>query len=421
MRYQEVIELLKDFMYKWDEIQSICDYMILWAVLWESSDIHIEPLTSYVRLRYRVDGELKEILEYQNFLHQWIVARFKILADLKIDESRVPQDGRISKTIEWKSLDLRVSTLPTVHGEKIVMRIVDKSKKIPELSSLGIQWQNYDLLMKAISLPNGIILTSGPTGSGKSTTLYSAMSVLNKPGVNLMTLEDPVENQLDGLNQSQVKPDIGYTFAYGLRTALRQDPDIIMVWEMRDKETVDIAIEASLTGHLVLSTIHTNSASETITRIVNMWVQPFLIPASVNAIVAQRLIKRLCPHCKEKMSMKDIWANTLTNIKYAINITKKEELQSRVWDKLKQPVFYKPVGCEHCDNSGYKWRVGLYEVLEITPGVKEMVLAGSSAYDINRQAIKDGMISLEQDGIMKALNWETSLEEVYRVAKSQKW
>lgn len=421
MKYQEVVELLKDFMYKWDEIQSICDYMILGAVLWESSDIHIEPLTSYVRLRYRVDGELKEILEYQNFLHQWIVARFKILADLKIDESRVPQDGRISKTIEWKSLDLRVSTLPTVHGEKIVMRIVDKSKKIPELWSLGIQGQNYDLLMKAISLPNGIILTSGPTGSGKSTTLYSAMSVLNKPGVNLMTLEDPVENQLDGLNQSQVKPDIGYTFAYWLRTALRQDPDIIMVWEMRDKETVDIAIEASLTGHLVLSTIHTNSASETITRIVNMWVQPFLIPASVNAIIAQRLIKRLCPHCKEKMSMKDIWANTLSNIKHAINITNKQELQSRVWDKLKQPVFYKPVGCEHCDNSGYKWRVGLYEVLEITPGVKEMVLAGSSAYDINRQAIKDGMISLEQDGIMKALNWETSLEEVYRVAKSQKW
>ncbi len=421
MKYQEVVESLKDFMYKWDEIQSICDYMILGAVLWESSDIHIEPLTSYVRLRYRVDGELKEILEYQNFLHQWIVARFKILADLKIDESRVPQDGRISKTIEWKSLDLRVSTLPTVHGEKIVMRIVDKSKKIPELSSLGIQWQNYDLLMKAISLPNGIILTSGPTGSGKSTTLYSAMSVLNKPGVNLMTLEDPVENQLDGLNQSQVKPDIGYTFAYWLRTALRQDPDIIMVWEMRDKETVDIAIEASLTGHLVLSTIHTNSASETITRIVNMWVQPFLIPASVNAIIAQRLIKKLCPHCKEKMSMKDIWVNTLSNIKHAINITKKEELENRVWDKLKHPVFYKPVGCEHCDNSWYKWRVGLYEVLEITPWVKEMVLAGSSAYDINRQAIKDGMISLEQDGIIKALNWETSLEEVYRVAKSQKW
>lgn len=421
MKYKEVVESLKDFMYKWDEVQSICDYIILWAVLWESSDIHIEPLTSYVRLRYRIDGELKEILEYQNFLHQWIVARFKILADLKIDESRVPQDGRISKVIEWKSLDLRVSTLPTVHGEKIVMRIVDKSKKIPELSSLGIEWQNYDLIMKAIALPNWVILTSGPTGSGKSTTLYSAMTILNKPWVNLMTLEDPVENQIDGLNQSQVKPDIWYTFAYWLRTALRQDPDIIMVWEMRDKETVDIAVEASLTGHLVLSTIHTNSASETITRIINMWVQPFLIPASVNAIIAQRLIKRLCPHCKAKMSMSEIWAETLGNIKHAINITNKQELISRVWDKLKQPVFYKPVWCDKCEGSGYKWRVWLYEVLEITPGVKEMVLAWSSAYDINKQAIKDGMISLEQDGIMKALNAETSLEEVYRVAKSQKW
>lgn len=421
MKYKEVVESLKDFMYKWDEVQSICDYIILWAVLWESSDIHIEPLTSYVRLRYRVDGELKEILEYQNFLHQWIVARFKILADLKIDESRVPQDGRISKVIEWKSLDLRVSTLPTVHGEKIVMRIVDKSKKIPALSSLGIEWQNYDLIMKAIALPNWVILTSGPTGSGKSTTLYSAMTILNKPWVNLMTLEDPVENQIDGLNQSQVKPDIWYTFAYWLRTALRQDPDIIMVWEMRDKETVDIAVEASLTGHLVLSTIHTNSASETITRIINMWVQPFLIPASVNAIIAQRLIKRLCPHCKAKMSMSEIWAETLGNIKHAINITNKQELISRVWDKLKQPVFYKPVWCDKCEGSGYKWRVWLYEVLEITPGVKEMVLAWSSAYDINKQAIKDGMISLEQDGIMKALNAETSLEEVYRVAKSQKW
>ncbi|MCP4524004.1 MAG: type II/IV secretion system protein [Candidatus Gracilibacteria bacterium] len=420
MKYKEVVDKLKDLMYRGDDIQGICDNIILGAVLSGSSDIHIEPLTSFVRLRYRTDGELKEILEYQNFLHQGIVARFKILSDLKIDESRVPQDGRISKTISEKSLDLRVSTLPTVHGEKIVMRIVDKSKKIPQLSDLGIIGKNYDLIMKAISLPNGVILTSGPTGSGKSTTLYSAMALLNKPGVNLMTLEDPVENQLDGLNQSQVKPDIGYTFAYGLRTALRQDPDIIMVGEMRDKETVDIAIEASLTGHLVLSTIHTNSASETITRIINMEVQPFLIPASVNAIIAQRLIKRLCSHCKKEMSFKDIGPTTVQNIKYAISLTDKKELESRVGDALKNPVFYKAVGCEECDNSGYKGRVGLYEVLEITPGVKEMVLSGNSAYDINKQAIKDGMISLEQDGIMKALMGETSLEEVYRVAKSQK-
>lgn len=420
MEYKEVVESLKDLTYKWDDIQQICDYIILWAVLWGSSDIHIEPLTSFVRLRYRIDGELREVLEYQNFLHQWLVARFKILSDLKIDESRVPQDGRISNTIEWKSLDLRVSTLPTVHGEKIVMRIVDKTKKIPTLDDLWIVWKNRDIIMKAISLPNWVILTSWPTGSGKSTTLYSAMTLLNKPGVNIMTLEDPVENQIDWLNQSQVKPDIWYTFAYGLRTALRQDPDIIMVGEMRDKETVDIAIEASLTWHLVLSTIHTNSAAETITRIINMDVQPFLIPASVNAIIAQRLMKRLCS-CKEKASMAEIGSATLWNIKNAINLTDKQELKNRVWDKLKNPVFYKAVWCEKCDNTWYKWRVWLYEVLEITPWVKEMILNWSSAYDINKQAILDWMVSLEQDGIMKALNWETSLEEVYKVAKSQQW
>jgi len=386
----------------------------MWA-----SDIHIEPLSKYIRLRYRVDWELREILEYQPFLHQWIVARFKIMADLKIDESRKPQDGRISKTIEKKSLDLRVSTLPTVHWEKIVMRIVDKSKKIPEFEDLWIKWRNYDLIKKAISLPNGIILTSGPTWSGKSTTLYSALISLNKEDVNIMTLEDPVENQVDWINQSQVKPDIGYTFAYWLRTALRQDPDIIMVWEMRDKETVDIAIEASLTWHLVLSTIHTNSAAETITRVINMGIKPFLIPASFNIIIAQRLVKRLCPYCKKKVSLSEIWAETLKNVKRAISLTSKEELQSRVWDKLKNPYFYKAVWCDKCDNTWYKWRVWIYEVLEITPWVKKMILNWDSAFSINIQAIKEWMISLEQDWIMKALNWETSLEEVYRVAKTQ--
>jgi len=420
MEYKEAVTKLKDLVYKWDNIQEVCDYIILAAVLWGSSDVHIEPLTSYVRLRYRLDWELKEILEYQNFLHSWIVARFKIMSDLKIDESRIPQDGRISTTIDWKSLDLRVSTLPTVHWEKIVMRIVDKSKTIPSLNELWIEGQNFDLIQKAISLPNGVILTSWPTWSGKSTTLYSALTDLNKINVNIMTLEDPVENQVDWISQSQVKPSIWYTFAYWLRTALRQDPDIIMVWEMRDKETVDIAIEASLTWHLVLSTIHTNNAAETITRIINMWVQPFLIPASVNIIIAQRLIKKLCT-CKKPMTPAEIWKETLENIKNAINLTNKEELAKRVGDKLKSPVFYKPVWCDKCDNTWYKWRIWLYEVLEITPWVKEMILSWASAFNINNQAIKDWMISLEQDGIMKALNGLTSLEEVYRVAKTQNW
>jgi len=288
------------------------------------------------------------------------------------------------------------------------------------IDALGYEPSQKKMYMDALSKPQGMILVTGPTGSGKSTTLYSILTMLNDPDVNIMTLEDPVENQVDGISQSQVKPLIGYTFANGLRTALRQDPDIIMVWEMRDKETVDIAIEASLTWHLVLSTIHTNNASETITRILNMGVQPFLIPASLNIVIAQRLVKKICPHCKEKMPISEIDANTLKNIKHSLSITPKAELLERVWaDILKAPVFYKAKGCEKCDNNGYKWRLGLYEMLEITPGVKDMILRGDSAFNINRQAIKDGMVSLEQDGIMKALQGATTLEEVYRVSKTQ--
>lgn len=420
MDYLSTLEELKTLVYKGDNIQQICDTIILAAVLADASDIHVEPLSSFVRLRYRIDGELSEILEYQSFLHAGIIARFKILSELKIDESRVPQDGRISQSIDGKPLDLRVSTLPTVHGEKIVMRIVDKSKKIPELNMLWIEGRNKVLLEKAIALPNGVILTSGPTGSGKSTTLYSILTMLNDPDVNIMTLEDPVENQVDWISQSQVKPWIGYTFAYWLRTALRQDPDIIMVWEMRDKETVDIAIEASLTWHLVLSTIHTNNAAETITRILNMGVQPFLIPASLNIIIAQRLVKKVCQNCKQVLPLSDIDPMTLKNIKHSLSITPKDELLSRVWaEKMKAPTFYKPVGCDECQWNGYKWRVGMYEMLEIWPWVKEMILRWDSAFNINRQAIKDGMISLEQDGIIKALQWLTTLEEVYRVSKTQ--
>lgn len=420
MDYTTTLEGLKNLVYKWDNIQEICNTIILAAVLAEASDIHIEPLSSFVRLRYRIDGDLKEILEYQSFLHAGVIARFKIISELKIDESRVPQDGRISQSIDGKPLDLRVSTLPTVHGEKIVMRIVDKSKKIPELNMLGIEGQNKELLEKAISLPNGVILTSWPTWSGKSTTLYSILTMLNAPDINIMTLEDPVENQVDGISQSQVKPGIWYTFANGLRTALRQDPDIIMVWEMRDKETVDIAIEASLTWHLVLSTIHTNNAAETITRILNMGVQPFLIPASLNIIIAQRLVKRVCNECKVPMPLSEIDPATLKNIKHSLSIAPKKELLSRVWaEKLKSPSFYKAVGCDVCGGNGYKWRVWIYEMLEISPWVKDMILRGDSAFNINRQAIADGMISLEQDGIIKALQWHTTLEEVYRVSKTQ--
>jgi type IV pilus assembly protein PilB len=412
------IDILKEQIYKWENIGQICDLIIIGWVELGSSDIHIEPLTNIVRLRYRVDGWLREILEYQPFLHQQVVARFKIMSNLKIDESRVPQDWRLSTVINNKALDLRVSTLPTVHGEKIVMRIVDKSKKIPDLMDLGIEGHNKELLEKAIALPNGIILTSGPTGSGKSTTLYSCLSKLNAPDVNIMTLEDPVESQIDGLNQSQMFPDIGYNFAFGLRTALRQDPDIIMVWEIRDHETINVAIEAALTGHLVVSTIHTNSAAETLTRILNMGIPAFLLPASINAIIAQRLIRKLCPHCKKPIAMADLEPHMKGRVEKALKRTAKEELIGRISPEiLGKPVFYQNVGCGECDNTGYKGRVGIYEILEITQSVKKLIIDGASAVIINEAAILDGMISLEQDGIIKALNGRTSLEEVYVAAK----
>lgn len=418
MQTNAYIERLKEEIYKGDNAQQICNLIISAAVSVRSSDIHIEPLSNYVRIRYRVDGVLEEILEYQQFLHPQVVARYKILSNLKIDESRMPQDGRISVTIDEKPLDLRVSTLPTVSGEKIVMRIVDKSKKIPDLDVLGIEGQNGEILKRAIALPNGIILTSGPTGSGKSTTLYSCLTRLNKPDVNIMTLEDPVENVIDGVNQSQMFPDIGYNFASGLRTALRQDPDIIMVGEIRDRETINIAIEASLTGHLVLSTIHTNSAAETITRILNMGIPAFLLPASMNAIIAQRLIRRLCPHCRKAVAADKLEPRMQVSIKRAISRTNKNELTSRVpMEILQNPVFYEAVGCDHCGNSGYSGRVGIYEIMEIGPEIKKLILEGASGVQINETAIDAGMISLEQDGIMKALNGLTSLDEVYAAAK----
>ncbi|EKE30126.1 MAG: Type IV-A pilus assembly ATPase PilB [uncultured bacterium (gcode 4)] len=412
------LDILNDEIYKGDNAQRICDLIIASAVESWSSDIHIEPLSNVVRVRFRVDWILKVIVEYQTFIHPQIVARYKILSNLKIDESRMPQDGRISTVINDKWLDLRVSTLPTVHWEKIVMRIVDKSKKVPPLEVLWIEWHNWDVLEKAISQPNWIVLTSGPTWSGKSTTLYSCLMNLNTPDVNIMTLEDPVENTLDWVNQSQVFPDIGYSFASGLRTALRQDPDIIMVWEIRDKETINIAIEASLTWHLVLSTIHTNSAAETLTRILNMWIPAFLLPASINAIMAQRLIRRLCKHCKKAITVEELDPKLKNQVKKTIWKISKEELTRRVpAETLKNPLFYVPVWCEHCDDTWYSWRVWIYEVMEITPILKEYIIKGESSVAMNDAAIEWWMISLEMDWIMKALNWMTSLEESYWAVK----
>ncbi|MFA5792473.1 MAG: GspE/PulE family protein [Candidatus Gracilibacteria bacterium] len=390
---------------------------VSYAIDGRASDIHIEPLQNTIQIRYRIDGALQRIVEYPPNIHPAVVSRIKIMANLKIDEQRIPQDGRAQVTTQdGRELDLRVSSLPTVNGEKIVMRLQDRSKEIPSFDKLGISGNALKYFEQALSLPNGILLTTGPTGSGKTTTLYAALQTLNKPNVNILTIEDPVEIQMDGLNQSQVHPDIDYTFAFGLRTSLRQDPDIIMVGEIRDRETVDVAIEASLTGHLVLSTIHTNSAVETLTRILNMGVPAFLMTATINAIMAQRLVRRLCDKCKKPMQVDP---QTLELVNTAMSHLHPDEPHDA--EKLKAMQFYGPGGgdCPQCNGVGYLGRVGLFEVLKMNNQIREMILKNANVMEIQDIAMKTGMVTLEQAGILKALEGITSLEEVYSVARPE--
>jgi type IV pilus assembly protein PilB len=396
-------------------VTDIIDY----AISSRASDIHVEPTEQKVRIRYRIDGVLMEIMQYDKRFHPALVSRIKIISNLKIDEQRIPQDGRAQYVGETEDggefeADLRVSTLPTVHGEKIVMRIQDRSKSIPPIGKLGIRGIGFHHINEIIKAPNGIILVSGPTGSGKTTTLYSVLAMLNDEKVNIMTLEDPVEYQMEGLSQSQVRPDIGYNFASGLRTALRQDPDIIMIGEVRDLETIEIAIRAALTGHLVLSTIHTNSAIETITRIRDMGVQNFLLASSIQGIIAQRLVRKICEECKEayKPSME-----VFEDIKESIQtLPTAEELDPNLLNDIK---IYRGKGCPHCNYTGYKGRVGLYEILLFDDTLKVKIMEDTSTLDLERFAIQNGMTTLKQDGVIKTLEGQTSIEEVYRVANKK--
>jgi len=387
---------------------------ISYALDLRSSDIHIEPEENRVRIRYRIDGVLQQIVEYPTNLHPAVVSRIKIMSNLKIDEQRIPQDGRTEVTTkEGKNMDLRVSTMPTVStGEVVVMRIQDKSRNIPDLPDLGISGRALKNIETALKSPNGIILNTGPTGSGKTTTLYSALARLNKVGVNILTIEDPVEIKIDGLNQSQVNASIQYTFASGMRAALRQDPNIIMVGEIRDKETADTAIEAALTGHLVLSTLHTNSAVETITRILNMGIAPYLLSSTLELVIAQRLVRKLCDNCKTEMTVDE---ETLKSIKATLG---QADLNGEIDPALLSSMkFYAPKGCDKCNNTGYLGRVGIYEVLKIDNVVRKAIFDQVSSLEIHNLAVKQGMLSLEQQGLIKALNGVTSLNEVYRVSK----
>jgi len=382
------------------------------AVEGKASDIHIEPTREKSRVRFRVDGILHSSIFLPLDVHPAVVARIKVLSNLKIDETRVPQDGRFSTKIDNKDIDFRVSTFPTTNGEKVALRILDPSEGMRSFEDLGLEGRNFETVKKAVQKPYGLILATGPTGCGKTTTLYAILNTLNKEGVNIVTLEDPVEYLMEGVNQSQVKPEIGYSFAHGLRQVLRQDPNIIMVGEIRDEETASLAINAALTGHVVLSTLHTNNAVGVIPRLIDMKVNPFLIPPALGVAIAQRLVGRLCPNCKNKIAPnKEIKEMILKEINSLPPVIKKTAPSVE--------FIYEAKGCRKCNQRGYSGRIGVFEVLEMTSELGSVVLKEPSESRILQEANRQGMITMKQDGILKVLDGYTTIEEVLRVAEEK--
>lgn len=386
-------------------IAKIVSTILEYAIRNKASDIHIEPQETRTRVRYRIDGVLNEKLALPRTVNEAVISRIKILANMKIDERRLPQDGRFNFKLGIEEVDLRVSTLPTVFGEKVTMRLLPKTGGIPNLPELGLTGISLKNVEFAVTKPHGMILITGPTGSGKTTTLYSILSKLNKPSVNIITLEDPVEYEITGLNQVQINPTAGLTFSSGMRSFLRQDPNIILVGEIRDRETTALAIQAALTGHLVLSTLHTNNASTAIPRLLDLGAEPFLIVSVLNAVGAQRIVRRICVSCKKEIIPDEI---TLSGIKKVLGNLLSENSPVRV---------YKGEGCKNCNNTGYSGRIGIFEMLVVTPTISKMIFGHASAEQIETQAILDGMITLKQDGYLKALSGVTSLEEIIRVAQ----
>jgi len=370
------------------------------AVKSRASDIHVEPSENFLQVRYRVDGVLHQVLKLPLKIKNAFTSRIKILSHLDISERRLPQDGRMKlKFGKDREIDFRVSTLPINFGEKVVLRLLDKSSLQMDLSMLGFDEKALQNFHEAIEKPYGMILVTGPTGSGKTTTLYSALSLLNKPGVNILTAEDPIEYSFFGINQVQIKEEIGLTFASALRSFLRQDPDIIMVGEIRDFETAEIAVKSALTGHLVLSTLHTNDAPSTTTRLINMGIEPFLVSSSVILIVAQRLIRKICEYCKEVQRVSE---ETLLKIGFPPN-------------EVTTGKIYAGSGCNECNQTGYKGRIAVYEVMPLKEELKELILQGASAVEIKKEAISGGMMSLRQSGIRKVMAGVTSLDELLRI------
>ncbi|MFA4999123.1 MAG: ATPase, T2SS/T4P/T4SS family [Parcubacteria group bacterium] len=379
------------------------------AVEQQASDIHIEPGRTKLRIRFRIDGTLREVASFPLELLQPIVSRVKVLSDLKIDETRIPQDGRFRTVIFGRDVDYRVSTFPTPSGEKAVIRVLDPTIGLKGMADLGLVGRNAEWVTEGLKKPFGMVLVTGPTGSGKTTTLYAFLQTLNKEDVNILSMEDPVEYFVAGVNQSQIRPDIGYTFASGLRQALRQDPDIIMVGEIRDNETADLAVQAALTGHVVLSTLHTNNAAGVIPRLLDMGVAPFLLPPALNIMLAQRLVHRLCENCKKpedaSPDIEKIIEEEMAKMAPEVKATVKYKAPYKV---------YRAPGCEKCKGKGTLGRIALYEVMKMTRELEDVISAGMSEGKIRDEGVRQGMVSLRQDGIMKSLDGVISMEEVLR-------
>ncbi len=381
-------------------IVKFVNLLITQAIQDRASDIHLEPTEQDLRVRYRIDGVLHEVMRSPKSIQSGVISRLKIMADINIAERRIPQDGRLSVSAHGKKIDLRVATLPTVWGEKVVMRILDNSTARLDLSELGFTQNNYERYSESFGKPYGMILVTGPTGSGKSTTLYATLNILNRPEVNIITVEDPVEYRLPGISQVQTNVKAGLTFASSLRSILRSDPDIVLIGEIRDHETAQIAVEAALTGHLVLSTLHTNNAPSAITRLTEIGIEPFLVGSAVDAVLAQRLARRLCMKCKEAYTPTE---ETLTAAK--VN-----------WDlSAGIPTLYRPVGCPSCSSTGYKGRMALHEVMMVNEEIERLAVEHAPATEITAAALRSGMVTLRNDGMTKVLNGTTSIDEILRV------
>lgn len=417
-------------------IAKTVNLILEYAIRSNASDIHIEPRDEFLQVRYRIDGVLREANKLPRNVQAALVSRIKILSNLKIDERRVPQDGRFKVTVAGKKYALRVSTLPIAEGEKVVMRILDESNKALTLEELGYWGWSLEKINNAIAQPYGMMLVTGPTGSGKSTSLYSALTLLNKPDVNISTVEDPVEYKIQGANQTQVNPVAGMTFIAGLRALLRQDPNIIMVGEIRDAETANLAVQAALTGHLVFSTLHTNNAATCLPRLLDMGIEPFLIASTVRAVIGQRLVRRLCKNCKQQyeptkdevqMIIKTFGITNASQMQHVHELEKQaadQKIGEDIGDKLSSTpgnisrLFRpNPEGCDECGHAGYKGRMGIYEVLDNSTEVQKLIVGNATSNVIQDQAIKDGMMTMQTDGFIKSLRGQTSVEEILRVTR----